>query len=85
MMEIDELVERLEAIESILVDMDNAATPDLIEAIKMVKNIITGRQVKLEKQLNESLSDFNLAFESVLDQFLLQLFKESKNNKKFKR
>ena len=86
----DEVIERLDTIIIILDEMDNAATPDLIEAIQLAKQIITKERIKkgnkqnrlkeqqLEKQkqkFNDDLVKFSAAFDDVFDQFLTQLFK----------
>ena len=81
-MEIDELVERLDTIKDILNEIDNAATPELVEAIVMVKNIITEKQLKIDQtNLNDQLVKINTAFDSVFDQFITQIMKE-RNRKK---
>ena len=85
-MEIDELVERLDAIKVILEEIDNAATPELVEAIVMVKNIITEKQLKLDQErLNDKMVKFNATFDNVFDQFIMQLMREvnKKDDKKF--
>jgi len=85
-MEIDELVERLDAIKAILEEIDNAATPELVEAIVMVKNIITEKQLKLDQErLNDKMVKFNATFDNVFDQFIMQLMREvnKKEDKKF--
>jgi len=85
-MEIDELVERLDAIKAILEEIDNAATPELVEAIVMVKNIITEKQLKLDQErLNDKMVKFNATFDNVFDQFIMQLMREvnKKDDKKF--
>ena len=85
-MEIDELVERLDAIKVILEEIDNAATPELVEAVVMVKNIITEKQLKLDQErLNDKMVKFNATFDNVFDQFLMQLLREvnKKDDKKF--
>ena len=85
-MKVDELLERLETIKDILTEMDNAATPDLIEAIEAVKDIIAGKVKDTKKQLSEDLVKFNTAFDDVFNQFLLQLFKDTvPDDKRFKK
>ena len=91
----DELMERLNAVIAILEEMDNAATPDLVEAVALAKDIITKdrrtrdkektqakeRQLDKERQkLNDELVKFSAAFDDVFEEFLLQLFR--KNNRK---
>ena len=91
----DELMERLNAVIVILEEMDNAATPDLVEAVALAKDIITKdrrtrdkektqakeRQLEKERQkLNDELVKFSAAFDDVFEEFLLQLFR--KNNRK---
>lgn len=91
----DELMERLNAVIVILEEMDNAATPDLVEAVALAKDIITKdrrtrdkektqakeRQLDKERQkLNDELVKFSAAFDDVFEEFLLQLFR--KNNRK---
>ena len=85
-----ELIERLDTIIEILEEMDNAATPTLVEAILIAKNrIITVEnnnaraQRKERKQIKDDLVNFNAAFDDVFEQFLKQLVKYS-NDKKFK-
>ena len=91
----DELMERLNAVIVILEEMDNAATPDLVEAVALAKDIITKdrrtrdkektqakeRQLDKERQkLNDELVKFSAAFDDVFEEFLLQLFRN--NNRK---
>ena len=91
----DELMERLNAVIAILEEMDNAATPDLVEAVALAKDIITKdrrtrdkektqakeRQLDKERQkLNDELVKFSAAFDDVFEEFLLQLFRN--NNRK---
>ena len=91
----DELMERLNAVIVILEEMDNAATPDLVEAVALAKDIITKdrrtrdkektqakeRQLEKERQkLNDELVKFSAAFDDVFEEFLLQLFRN--NNRK---
>ena len=86
----DDILERLDTIIEILEEMDNAATPTLVEAILIAKNrIITVEnnnaraQRKERKQIKDDLVNFNAAFDDVFEQFLKQLVKYS-NDKKFK-
>ena len=95
----DELTDRLRAVITILEEMDNAATPDLVEAMNVAIDIITEKRQKNQskqarikeqqlerdrKKLNEELVKFSSAFDDVFEQFLLQLFKHT-NNKDDKR
>ena len=91
----DELMERLNAVIVILEEMDNAATPDLVEAVALAKDIITKdrrtrdkektqakeRQLEKERQkLNDELVKFSSAFDDVFEEFILQLFRKNNRN-----
>ena len=91
----DELMERLNAVIVILEEMDNAATPDLVEAVALAKDIITkdrrtrdkektqskeGQLDKERKKLNDELVKFSSAFDDVFEEFILQLFRKNNRN-----
>ena len=93
-----ELKERLDTIIEILEEMDNAATPMLVEAIQMAKKMIAEKRPdekarskaahleKRKQKFNDDLVKFSAAFDNVFDQFLTQLFKQNlKDDKRFRK
>ena len=94
-MKIDEIIERLDTIIDILNEMDNAATPNLVEAVEEAKTATKKRhdtrdqiagELTLEnmrrnqQKTNDELAKLSAAADNFFDQFIIQLMRE--NNKK---
>ena len=91
-MKTNELIERLETVADIVKDLNNAATPDLLEAMDEAKEIIKTRhdkkqimrEVQMEKTrqaFNDDAVRVNAAFDNIFDQFIRQLITESNKKK----